>query len=33
MLNHTGELKAARWWIMSYLSSASKASASCLSVK
>jgi hypothetical protein len=33
MLNQTGELKAARWWMMSHFSSASNASASCLSEK
>ncbi len=33
MLNQTGELNAARWWMMSHFSSASKASASALSVK
>ena len=33
MLNHTGELKAARWWMISHLSSASKVSASWASTK
>ena len=33
MLNHTGELNAARWWSRRYLSSSRKASASASSVK
>ena len=33
MLNHTGELNAAFWWITAYLSSARKASASLSSTK
>src|SRR5579875_3883216 len=33
MLNHTGELKAARWWTMAYLSSSLKARASSSSTK
>ena len=33
MLNHTGELNAARWWMISHLSSASNVSASWASAK
>ncbi len=33
MLNHTGELKAARWWMIRYFSSSLKASASASSTK
>ena len=33
MLNHTGELKAAFWWMIRYLSSARKVSASSSSTK
>src|ERR1700744_181162 len=33
MLNHTGELKAAFWWMMRYFSSARNVSASSLSTK
>ena len=33
MLNHTGELKAALWWMIRYLSSALKTSASSSSTK
>src|SRR3954447_20687853 len=33
MLNHTGELNAARWWTSTYLSSSQNASASSRSTK